>query len=104
MLAFWRRRSFWTGAAIFAAAAGLRLALVQTARFTGDEARDYAIGMDIAHGVRFPLLGPVITSGAAKLPGPFSYWLAAFPQLFTRAPKTGNAFFELLNTASVWMF
>ena len=104
MLAFWRRRSFWTGAAIFAAAAGLRLALVQTARFTGDEARDYAIGMDIAHGVRFPLLGPVITSGAAKLPGPFSYWLAAFPQLFTRAPEAGNAFFELLGAASVWMF
>ena len=90
-MAFWRRRSFWTGAAIFAAAAGLRLALVQTARFTGDEARDYAIGMDIAHGVRFPLLGPVITSGAAQLPGPFSYWLAAFPQLFTRAPEAGNA-------------
>ena len=103
-MAFWRRRSFWTGAAIFAAAAGLRLALVQTARFTGDEARDYAIGMDIAHGVRFPLLGPVITSGAAQLPGPFSYWLAAFPQLFTRAPEAGNVFFELLGAATVWMF
>jgi len=51
-MAFWRRRSFWTGAAIFAAAAALRLALVETARFTGDEARDYAIGMDVAHGVR----------------------------------------------------
>lgn len=103
-MAFWRRRSFWTGAAIFAAAAGLRLALVQTARFTGDEARDYAIGMDIAHGVRFPLLGPVITSGAAKLPGPFSYWLAALPQLLTRAPEAGNVFFELLGAATVWMF
>jgi hypothetical protein len=103
-MAFWRRRSFWTGAAIFVAAAALRLALVQTARFTGDEARDYAVGMDVAHGVRFPLLGPMITSGAAKLPGPFSYWLAAFPQLFTRAPEAGNAFFELLGAASVWMF
>ena len=60
--------------------------------------------MDVAHGVRFPLLGPVITSGAAKLPGPFSYWLAAFPQLFTRAPEAGNVFFELLGAASVWMF
>ena len=57
--------------AIFVAAAALRLALVQSARFTGDEARDYQIGMDIAHGVRFPMLGPVITSGQAQLPGPF---------------------------------
>jgi hypothetical protein len=104
VIPFWRRRSFWTGAAIFAAAAALRLALVQTARFTGDEARDYAIGMDVAHGVRFPTLGPVITSGAAQLPGPFSYWLAAFPQLFTRAPEAGNVFFELMGAAAVWMF
>ena len=81
-----RRRAVWIGAAIFVAAALLRLALVQSARFTGDEARDYAIGMDVAHGVRFPMLGPVITSGTAQLPGPLSYWLAAFPQLFTRAP------------------
>jgi hypothetical protein len=103
-MAFWRRRGFWIGAAIFAVAAALRLALVQTARFTGDEARDYAVGMDIAHGIRFPLLGPVITSGAAQLPGPFSYWLAAFPQLFTRAPEAGNVFFELLGAAAVWMF
>ena len=104
MVPFWRRRAFWIGAAIFAAAAALRLALVQTARFTGDEARDYAIAMDIAHGVRFPVLGPVITSGIAQLPGPFSYWLAAFPQLFTRAPEAGNVFFELMGAASVWMF
>ena len=68
-----RRRSVWIGAAIFVAAAALRLALAETARFTGDEARDYQIGMDIAHGVRFPMLGPVITNGKAQLPGPFSY-------------------------------
>jgi hypothetical protein len=100
----WRRQSVWIGAALFVAAAALRLALVETARFTGDEARDYQIGMDIAHGVRFPMLGPVITSGVAQLPGPFSYWLIAFPQLFTRAPEAGNVFFELLGAASVWMF
>ncbi|HEY5448594.1 MAG TPA: glycosyltransferase family 39 protein [Polyangia bacterium] len=101
---FGRRRSVLIGAAIFVAAAALRLALVQSARFTGDEARDYQIGMDIAHGVRFPMLGPVITSGAAQLPGPFSYWLIAFPQLFSRAPEAGNAFFELMGAAAVWMF
>jgi hypothetical protein len=94
----------WIGAAIFVAAAALRLALAQSARFTGDEARDYQIGMDIARGVRFPMLGPVITSGAAQLPGPFSYWLIAFPQLFSRAPEAGNVFFELMGAAAVWMF
>ena len=99
-----RRRSLWIGVAIFVAAAALRLALVQTARFTGDEARDYQIGMDIAHGVRFPMLGPVITSGQAQLPGPFSYWLIALPQLLTRAPEAGNVFFELMGAAMVWMF
>ena len=104
MLPLWRRRAFWTGAAIFIAAAALRLSLVETARFTGDEARDYAIGMQIVHEGRFPLLGPIITNGPAQLPGPVSYWLAAFPQLFTRAPEAGNVFFELLGAASVWMF
>jgi hypothetical protein len=104
VIPFWRRRAFWIGAGIFAAAAALRLALVETARFTGDEARDYAIGMDIAHGVQFPALGPIITNGPARLPGPFSLWLAAFPQLFTRAPEAGNVFFELMGAASVWMF
>lgn len=99
-----RRRSIWIGAAIFVAAALLRLALVQSARFTGDEARDYAIAMDVARAVRFPTLGPVITSGQAQLPGPLSYWLAAFPQLFTRAPEAGNVFFELMGAAMVWMF
>jgi hypothetical protein len=99
-----RSRSVWIGAAIFVAAAALRLALVETARFTGDEARDYQIGMDIAHGVRFPMLGPVITSGQAQLPGPFSYWLIALPQLLTRAPEAGNVFFELMGAAAVWMF
>ena len=99
-----RRRSVWIGAAIFVAAAALRLALVQSARFTGDEALDYAIGMDIAHGVRFPLLGPMITSGKALHPGPFLYWLVALPQLFTRAPEASTLFFELMGAAMVWMF
>ncbi len=90
--------------AIFVGAALLRLALVETARFTGDEALDYATGMDIAHGVRFPLLGPIITSGQARHPGPLTYWLAALPQFFTRAPEAGNVFFELMGAAMVWMF
>jgi hypothetical protein len=99
-----RRRAVWIGAAIFVAAAALRLALVQSARFTGDEALDYDMGMGIARGVRFPLLGPIVTSGPAHHPGPFLYWLVALPQLFTRAPEASTVFFELMGAASVWMF
>jgi hypothetical protein len=101
---FWRQRTFWVGAAIFVAAAALRMSLVSTARFTGDEARDYAIGMEIARGGPAPMLGPAITSGQARLPGPLSYWLAAIPPLVSRAPEAGNLLFELLGAATVWMF
>jgi len=99
-----QHRSLYVGAAILVAALALRVALIQTARFTGDEARDYAIGMGIASGTQAPLLGPEISSGKARLPGPLQFWLAAFPQLFTRAPEGGNLFFELMSAASVWLF
>lgn len=99
-----RTRAFALGVAIFAAAAALRVSLIETTRFTGDEARDYAIGMEIARGGPAPLLGPDISSGRARLPGPLEYWLAAFPQLFTRAPEAGNLFFELLGAGSVLLF
>jgi hypothetical protein len=99
-----RRHALWVGAAIFVAALALRVALVQTTRFTGDEARDYSIGVAIADGAPAPLLGPEVSSGSARLPGPLQYWLAAFPQLFTRAPEAGNLFFELMGAASVWLF
>ena len=98
------RRALLVGAAIFVAALALRVALVQTTRFTGDEARDYSIGVGIANGAPAPLLGPEVSSGSARLPGPLQYWLAAFPQLFTRAPEAGNLFFELMGATSVWLF
>jgi hypothetical protein len=105
MAGTWQRRTVrLVGTAVFVAAASMRLALVETARFTSDEALDYAVGMDIAHGVGFPLLGPIVTSGRARHPGPLTYWLAGFPQLFTRAPEAGNVFFELMGAAMVWMF
>ncbi len=98
------RRGLWIGLAIFVLAAALRLSLVSTARFTGDESRDYAIGMDLAHGRSFPLLGPVLSGGRARLPGPLYYWLATVPYLFSSAPEAGNLFFELLGALTVWMF
>ena len=92
------------GAAIFVAAALLRLALMQSARFSSDEARDYAIAVDIAQGRNLPLLGPSITGGRARLPGPLYNWMTAIPRLVTNVPEAGNVFFELLSAATVWMF
>jgi hypothetical protein len=99
-----RRHAILAGACVFMAALVLRVALVETTRFTGDEARDYAIGMQLARGGQAPLLGPEVSSGAARLPGPLQYWLAGFPQLFTRAPEAGNLFFELMGAGAVWLF
>ena len=99
-----RRRALWIGLAIFVLAAALRVSLVSTARFTGDESRDYAVGMNIAHGQTFPLLGPVMSGGQARLPGPLFYWLETVPYLFSRAPEAGNLFFELLGALTVWLF
>jgi len=89
---------------VFLVAALLRVALLGTARFGGDEANDYVNGLEIARGVRFPLLGPIITSGPACHPGPLFYDLIGFAQLFSRAPEAGYLFFELLGAATVWMF
>jgi dolichyl-phosphate-mannose-protein mannosyltransferase len=97
-------RSVWIGLAIFVAAAALRVSLVETARFTGDESRDYAIDVDIAHGRAFPLLGPVLTGGQARLPGPLFHWLGAIPYLVCSQPEAGNLLFELLGALTVWMF
>jgi hypothetical protein len=102
--AIWRRPTFWLGLLIFVAAAALRVALNGTARFSGDEWNDWLIGLDIARGRNFPLLGPLITSGPARHPGPAFYWLVGFAQLFSKAPEAGYLLFELLGAATVWLF
>jgi hypothetical protein len=101
---FWRRAPFWAGLTIFIAAAALRLSMVSTARFTGDESNTYATAMEIVDGKNFPLLGPVLTGGTARHPGPLFYWLAALPHLLSRAPEAENVFFELMGAATVLCF
>ena len=51
--------------------------------------------MDIAHGVRFPLLGPVITSGKAHPPGPFSTGWPPCRSFSRGRPRRATLFFEL---------
>jgi hypothetical protein len=92
------------GLAVFVLAAALRLPLYDTARFTGDEARDYEIGCLAAGGHGTPLLGPPLTGGRARMPGPLYYWFVAAPCLLSRMPEVGNVCFELLAAAIVWMF
>src|SRR4029078_7110479 len=50
-----QHRSLYVGAAILVAALALRVALIQTARFTGDEVREYAIRIGHAKGQQVPL-------------------------------------------------
>jgi hypothetical protein len=92
------------GAAIFVVAAALRVALLPTARFGGDEALFFGIGADIVDGVRFPLLGTQLTDGAARLPGPACLYLMALPLLFKHSPEAQYLFVELLGAATVLLF
>jgi hypothetical protein len=89
------------GAALFAAAAALRLSLLHTARFTGDEAQFFGMASDIVEGRSWPLLGTPVTDGQGRLPGPAFLYIITLPLLVTRAPEAQFAFVELLGAASV---
>jgi hypothetical protein len=99
-----RRQARWAGIAIITLAAALRLSLATTARFLGDEANDYTISRALATVERAPALGPPLTDGRARLPGPLYYWLSAAPLVVSRAPEAAYVFYELLGTATVAMF
>ena len=79
----------------------LRLALLPTARFGGDEALFFRIGMDIVEGKAFPLLGTQITDGQGRLPGPAFLYVMALPLLPWRAPEAQYAFVEVLGAVTV---
>jgi hypothetical protein len=95
------RRAVVVGLVLFLLAATLRVALLHTARFGGDEALFFRLGMDIVEGKSFPLLGTQITDGAARLPGPTFLYLMALPLLVWRAPEAQYLFTELLGAATV---
>lgn len=97
-------RPWWGGVLVVAVAAALRLALLHTARFGGDEALFFRIGMDIVEGKAFPLLGTHITDGKGLLPGPAFLYVMALPLLVWRAPEAQYAFVELLGAVTVGVF
>ena len=96
-----RHRIVVVGLVLFVLAAALRVALLMTARFGGDEALFFRLGMDIVEGRSFPLLGTQITDGDARLPGPTFLYLMALPLLVWRAPEAQYLFTELLGAVTV---
>lgn len=98
------RRVMLAGAIVFVLAAVVRVALLHTARFGGDEALFFRIGMDIVEGRAFPLLGTQITDGAARLPGPTFLYVMALPLVLWRAPEAQFLFVELLGALTVFVF
>lgn len=100
-LAWSPRRAIVMGIALFVLAGALRVALLHTARFGGDEALFFRLGMDIVEGKSLPLLGTQITDGAARLPGPTFLYLMALPLLVWRAPEAQYLFTELLGAVTV---
>jgi hypothetical protein len=89
---------------VFACALVMRLALLHTARFGGDEALFFRIGMDIVELKSWPLLGTQITDGRALLPGPTFLYVMALPLVFVRAPEAQYAFVEVLGAFTVLLF
>jgi hypothetical protein len=92
------------GLAIFVVALVLRLALIETSRFTGDEIEMWRNARAIAAGKEFPLLGPPITDGGARLPGPLFHYMMALPLLVSKAPEACNAFVAILGAVSVVVY
>lgn len=97
-------RPWHAGVLVFACALLLRLALLHTARFGGDEALFFNIGMDIVEGRSFPALGTQITDGKGLLPGPAFLYLMALPLLALRAPEAQYAFVEMLGAVTVALY
>lgn len=98
----WRMHA--AGIVVFFVALALRLALLPTARFGGDEALFFNIGMDIVELHRWPLLGTQITDGAGRLPGPTFLYLMAVPLLVFRGPEAQFVFVEVLGAITATVF
>lgn len=92
------------GGLVFFLALVLRVALLPTARFGGDEALFFNIGMDIVELKHWPLLGTQITDGAGRLPGPTFLYLMALPLLVFRGPEAQFLFVEVLGAFTAALF
>jgi 4-amino-4-deoxy-L-arabinose transferase-like glycosyltransferase len=92
------------GLLVFVIAAFLRLSLVSTSRFTDDEAAFYRDSLSVAKGASHPRLGPPITGGEARHPGPAFFYLMAVSQWISPTPEAANAWVALLGAFAVLLF
>ncbi len=96
----------WAGSAegmlligLTALAATLRLSHLDLIEFKMDEAKSLQLGLELAQGSRFPLVGSLSSYGFHK--PPMMTYLLAFPLLLGRDPRIASAFIAILNAASV---
>jgi hypothetical protein len=85
-------------------AAAIRLSLISSAHFIGDESLFYHVIAGIRDGAAYPLLGPAVTGGVAKHPGPLFFYLMSLSQFFSRTPEAANAEVAILGAVSVGFF
>jgi hypothetical protein len=85
-------------------AAIIRLCLISTSHFVGDEALFYHTISQIREGVLFPELGPAVTGGGAKHPGPLFFYLMSLSQFISRTPEAANAEVAILGALSIGFF
>jgi hypothetical protein len=100
----WLAKSRVALLALFAIGLAVRLAAIPDAHFDGDESSFWEVGVTIAEGRGFPLVGPAISGSPAALPGPLFFLISALPQLFTTDPYAGALFIALLNLAGLGLF
>ena len=77
--------------------AALRLAVIPSARFTGDEAHFWDVARRVGAFEHLPVVGPPITGEAARLPGGLFHYVTAVPHLFGASPYLGSVFMVLLH-------
>jgi hypothetical protein len=94
----------WSLLVVGLVAAAVRLWLLPTARFGGDEAYFFSTAQDILDGHQRPLLGGPITDGAARLLGPSFFYLMVLPLLVSRTPWAQYVFVEMIGAITVVMF
>ena len=70
----------------------------------GDEVLFWKVARGIATGTDFPQLGPQISTGLARHPGPLLYYVMAVPLLVRDAPEACNAFVAVLGGVSVLLY
>src|SRR4051812_20550721 len=96
-----RIRSILPGVVVFLAAFICRASLYETARFLGDQSIFFHILREIQAGISFPVLGPALSGGAAKVPGSGFFYLMAISQWFSPTPEAANIWASFLCSTGV---